>query len=561
MRIRPQWIFELAACLYIGLAAQTILLPGIYGDEVLQAVGSLHFLRGTSPEIVQVSSIEIANRAFPVMTLPYLGSLQSWLLLIPFGLVGASVPVMRLSFVLVGLIPLALTFRVARQLFGGSVAAATTLLLATDASYIFSSRSDNGPMLVMLICKLAVMSTVISWWRRGQATSRFAGCFFVGLGLYDKLNFAWFLAALTLATAALYARPVWLRAKRLRASQWAESGMWAMLGAIPLAYYLILGGWQAVLGGLQRLDASKTSMFGNRNTDVWHALALRLSQLWDVLAGNKLLDFYMDSVRGMDQHVPYLTTRGLFDASLFPLTTLFAIAGILILGLIKRNAEWRKLIWLIAQASLMFVFSLRTLTQLSYHHLFILYPIPHLLSGWLLTQTKYLLNTTRLRTARHLQAVLFLPVFAMALINSGATQKNYEVLRETGGIGNWSDSIYPVAHYFENDPRTLIALSWGINFNIAFLSEGKLNVQEHWREYLESRAYDSKMAQLIQQPNQVYLMLQPEFALNSLFTDDIDRPRLTLFATAKQLGRTPHLEKQFFQRDGRLLLEVYTIQP
>ena len=284
MRIRPQWIFGLAACLYFGLAAQTILLPGIYGDEVLQAVGSLHFLRGTSPEIVQVSSIEIANRAFPVMTLPYLGSLQSWLLLIPFGLVGASVPVMRLSFVLVGLIPLALTFRVARQLFGGSVAAATTLLLATDASYIFSSRSDNGPMLVMLICKLAVMSTVISWWRRGQATSRFAGCFFVGLGLYDKLNFAWFLAALTLATAALYARPVWLRAKRLRASQWAESGMWAMLGAIPLAYYLILGGWQAVLGGLQRLDASKTSMFGNRNTDVWHALALRLSQLWDVLA-------------------------------------------------------------------------------------------------------------------------------------------------------------------------------------------------------------------------------------------------------------------------------------
>src|SRR5262245_37884318 len=79
------------------LALRDLEVPGLYYDEVIQALPAAEFLRegGRPLQIPGARSTWLAGGWFPLMTQPYMGALKSQLLIPVFAAFGASTTSLR----------------------------------------------------------------------------------------------------------------------------------------------------------------------------------------------------------------------------------------------------------------------------------------------------------------------------------------------------------------------------------------------------------------------------------------------------------------------------------
>src|SRR5205085_4065768 len=114
------------------------------------------------------------------------------------------------------------------------VAAVATALLATDPSYVFFSRIDFGPSVFMFLLKAVGLWQLALWWRTRRTRFLVVGSFAFGLGVYDKLNFVWIVAAV--AAAALLVDPRGVRGQLTRPLLAVGAGAF-LLGCLPIVGY------------------------------------------------------------------------------------------------------------------------------------------------------------------------------------------------------------------------------------------------------------------------------------------------------------------------------------
>jgi 4-amino-4-deoxy-L-arabinose transferase-like glycosyltransferase len=549
--------------IYVLLAGRCIWLPGIYYDEVIQAIPAIAALKGgVDGPLIQVegSVIWLGGHPFPLLVLPYLGSTQAAVLTLAFTVAGISVPVIRWTFIALGAIPLVLIFFFMRRLFGTGTALLSTLLLCMDPTYIFSLRSDNGPTAAMMICSMGTLWLLIAWWQTHKPAYLLTGAFLCGFGLYDKVNFVWFLGALAISVIAVYPHGVWNRVKRLRWHTWLGAVACFCMGASVLLVYTILtrGG---PFRGLLHLVSEKTA-FGVSNANLLSNLVWRMKSLFGLLSGYEILDFYTSTFSGY--HYPY--SRGLFPTTALPwLVGLAVLIGSIQAVLrVRWGLDLRKALFLFLLSALVVGASIITPTNLMYHHLLVAYSFLPLLVAHFVMTIPDIVGTWRLgeqqsRLSKSVGWIVGAVVVLIVLATEfGVVTNYYRVLRETGGIGMWSDAIYELADYLEGDDRTVACMDWGINLNLLALSEGELRTLEPWQEFLYVCDYSPEMEALILHPNQVYVFHAPRYTGVRAITQE-DCPRLSFFKTAEAIGSTVTLEKSINQRDGDLLFELYTV--
>src|SRR5947209_4482927 len=90
---------------YVAIATHAIFEPGVYYDEVLQAVPAIVALTGTvnGPVVeVQRSVVTLLGHRIPLLILPYLGSTQTVVLSLAFAAFGIGIGTMRLAFIALG---------------------------------------------------------------------------------------------------------------------------------------------------------------------------------------------------------------------------------------------------------------------------------------------------------------------------------------------------------------------------------------------------------------------------------------------------------------------------
>ncbi|MBI1882397.1 MAG: glycosyltransferase family 39 protein [Chloroflexi bacterium] len=548
--------------IFILLAGHSLWLPGIYYDEVLQMVTAIAALKGgVNGPIIQVegSVISLLGHPFPLLILPYLGATQAGILTLAFAIADMSVPVMRGTFIALGAIGLIFTFLFTRRLFGLGTALLSTLLLAVDPTYIFASRSDNGPTAVMMISKMAALWFLITWWQTRKFAYLLAGAFLCGFGLYDKVNFIWFLGALGASVIVFYSRELWERVKRVQWYVWLGAlTSFCMGAAVLIAYTALTGG--GPFRGLLNLTHQETA-FGVDNSNLLDNLGIRLESLFGLLSGYEILDFYTSTFGGYQ--FPY--SRGIFVSTALPWLVGLAILVCGVQAILR--VKWlnlRKALFLLLMSALMVLASTVTPTNLMYHHLLLVYPFLHLFVAHFLMAIPNILKSVRPqgledRFNKMLGWGLSSAIIAIALaISLGVTTNYYRVLEETGGIGMWSDAIYELANHLEGDERTVVCMDWGINLNLIALSKGELHTLEPWQEFLYTGDYSPEMEALISKPDQVFVFHTPKYSGVYAITQE-DFPRQSFFETVKAIGVTAVLEKTFTQRDGDTLFELYTV--
>jgi hypothetical protein len=225
---------------YVVSGIRLMRLPGLQSDELL----FVNIARG----IYNTQETRLLF-GIPVMCFHYIGSLKSYLYIPILALFDVSVATVRLPAVLISAITLVVGFVLLRRFLPRSTALLALGLMATDPAFLFTTTLDFGPVVLMLLIKLACLPLLARFLRAPSTGRLLAVGVMLLIGIWDKLNFLWFAAALIVATGLVYRRRwwPWLRAHR---GGWVASG--ALAGgfvafawlAKSLANAEIMPGWE-----------------------------------------------------------------------------------------------------------------------------------------------------------------------------------------------------------------------------------------------------------------------------------------------------------------------------
>ncbi len=553
-RASAHWALILALLLYLFFALTFLQLPGLQYDEALFANAALGGTHGPFLEW----RVDAAGVSIPLMLMGYLGALKAQLYAPIFALFGTSVLSVRLPVVLIGAATLLFTYRFARDVTGTASARLCVLLLALDPSFIFANKLDWGPVALGTALKMASLYVLWRWTVRGGRFLLGAGSLLLGLGLYDKIVFIWFIAAVVLAASVCYPSKI---KELVRPANAAVAATFLLLGCAPLVAFNIL--YPLRTFEKQRLIQNPDPRLGS--------LAFRGELFQSTLDGRAIQDLVHQPGPGELAEVMSRTTAGRLDRylgwpahwlrldrtwNLYGL--LIGLAAIGVLRLRARLADSRKIAFLVLLLALLCLFILITAQATGPHHVLMIFPFTHILTAfglWQIIRTgRALVGSSALR-GRVVALIVAGPFLVSELAVGTAYLKSFAVL---GGRGNWSDAIYGVAGFASRRTDRYFALmDWGFSSQLLILTQGRIDQKEVFGEldYLPTSA--EKMAALVpylMNPGNILLFHVPRY--ESRHTFDLFKAALRNYSIGARRIET------FYQRDGLPLAVAYeTVQP
>ncbi|MCS6827802.1 MAG: hypothetical protein NZ553_14405 [Caldilinea sp.] len=538
--------------LYLTLAFYQLGLPGLHYDEAREAgLNAMEILTGAPITAFRSVGVEVGGRIFPLMVQDYIGALNVYLALPFLATTGIGVPNLRALPVLCGALTLLLVERSVSEWvtwrserwrtavgdrlppapisFAGLVA---IWLIAASPGFVFWSRQGVFVTNVTQVFVFLCIWQTIRWLRTGRSGALVAAALTAGLALYAKLLTIWVIAPLT-----LFALLTLLRLQKEGAKSISITPSTLVLTALAFAAPLTPLIWFNLQSGgtLTSIVANLgRSYYGIDNLALGANLLTRFGQLVQILRGDQF--WYLGAV---------------FANPVAPWVGL-ALVG---LGLLRSPACLTVPLLLLASAVALSVF---TVSDLFVTHYALLQPLALSIiataAGTLLVQKHIDAHPTpSLRFFQAMVTGLLLATFTFDLANTVAYHR---ALTQSGGLADHSDAGYHLAYHLRyNGMGAPVALDWGIDATVRFLSEGAVTPIEIFG-YTSPAApddeFEQRLSAFLENPDNVYL-LHSEQA--TVFKGRRER----FFAAAAAQGRTPVLERRFTQRDGAALYEIWKV--
>ena len=380
-RVLASLIVLLAVVAFGALCLYHYRLPGLYYDEAFDVVPSMQLLRGEPVQLARGVGIHLFGRAFPVMTGDYWGSVSTYAVLPLFWILGVGVLPVRLWPVLAGMAAVLLTYLVGKRLYGRWAGVGAATLLAIFPSFIFWTRVGIYVISHIVAVTLGIVLSFLRWRETTQRRWLFLATLLVGLGLWTKLLYIWFLIAvpaayilLLLADLVAEDRHETTSLSEILARAWkrflsdvplagakdlvaALSGF--LIGAFPVIYYNVVsrGSYLVLRSNLFHTEN------GVNNFAIWSNVKVEADAVRVLLNGGYFW-FY----------------GGIYTNPLYPWVVGLSTAGLfwLVHRVSWMRAYRRATVFLLAFAFVVFVLSCFTVSILGATHLLILLPIPQL---------------------------------------------------------------------------------------------------------------------------------------------------------------------------------------
>jgi hypothetical protein len=173
------------ACLIYLAIGQQLTRPGLQYDEAFDAVVALDTLHRAplDPRF----SLTLFGRSWPLLSLPHEGPISAYLALPALALFGASVPMLRVTHLLLGCLTLFLLWQLTRRWAGDLTAAGTVLLVATFPPFIWWTRSGGNWHDALLPSALALLLAADRFWRTRHIGVLLVTDFLAGFGITTKV--------------------------------------------------------------------------------------------------------------------------------------------------------------------------------------------------------------------------------------------------------------------------------------------------------------------------------------------------------------------------------------
>ena len=525
------WLLLIIGAYLVGACYQ-LTLPGLHYDEAFEAVPALQLLTHQPVASFRQSELALFGQTFPLTTQDYIGALNTYSALPFLALGGVNVISLRAYSVFVGLLTLLLAYRFTTDLTGGRAAGLTAAaLLAVNPTFLFWSRQGIFVTAITAAIGLGAAWSWLNWQRRKHYRFALLGAFLLGLGVYAKLLFIWFMMALLgafiLSQLKIVRRPNrnWPRFN-LSGKQLFGLSLSFGLGCWPLILYNLQTG-----GSLKSIrDNAATSYYGVDNTDLLANLGTRLSQFGALLSSGHL--WYLGRV---------------YANQLLPIVFALALISSLWLGL-----KTKKVIWLIPFIILGLVVaqSVVTVSALWITHFALIMVWPAIA-----------LAVSGTGLARHfkgqpwVKAALGL-MLALLIISEARTSLNYhQALTLSGGLSAHSDAIYDLAGWLDQQPdRPVMAMDWGLAAPVTFLTAGRVTPREIFGyEWAASDRFSELIAPYLAPKGAIFLWRAPEEIIFDRSPD--------FKALYRPLALEETILAAFYERSGRPILGATELVP
>jgi len=193
----------LIICIYIAIAVWKIRYPGTQYDEALYVNAALGGIDKTT----------FMTRVFhkvPILLMPYIGALKSYIYFPIFKLFGVSAITMRVPQVILTAFSLFILHKlIYKHTNSLRIAISVVAITAFDASFIIFTRLDNGPVVLDLLLKLLALLALFYYQKTNLLRYQIIFWLFMWLGIFNKLNFIWYVNAFTVSFLVVYGRQVW----------------------------------------------------------------------------------------------------------------------------------------------------------------------------------------------------------------------------------------------------------------------------------------------------------------------------------------------------------------
>ncbi len=541
---RHLWI-GIPLAFYLAFSLPYLDLPGLQYDELLFANAALGNVDGSFVEW----QIRVLGRKVPLMLMEYIGALKAALYAPIFALFGLSPTTVRLPVILIGLATLLLTFALVRRLLGRSVALITLALLALDPTFIFANRLDWGPVALMLLLEVSSLYFLARWITGGEPRFLMIAGFLLGLGLYNKVIFIWYIAAFSVSLWLCFREHMGqlLNPRRLLLAAGAF-----LMGCLPLIAFniasskatfryheLITQDWPSSLKYRYRLF--RTTLDGSAVYDVVNRARVAETPDSSKIEPRNIFNRFIIGMGNLP----------LIEGTLLPPALVSALSVILVLFLLKRLEQKRQVFFFLLQFAFITVFICLTQEAIGPHHAIAIYPFPHVLIGLALWQVSRLC-CARIVT-RSLVSILCLSPLILTELTADARYVESFIIR--GGVGGWSDAIYELAEFAKRHPdKTFLLMDWGFKNQLLLLSDGFVKKEEAFVPLVDLPVDDK------------ILRLKPILTVEDAFfvfhaPPSESFPIFEAFRSAlERYGLEGIPVRTFYQRDGRPIYLVYQVQ-
>jgi len=458
----PSFIALVLCLLFLAAGFLFVPLAGFQTDEVMFAAGIY------DPASIPYSAW-VFHRKLPLMLMPYMGALKAWLYAPILAMCPPSPYAVRIPLLLIGSITIWLSFLFMRKVVGYCAALIATALLATDPTFVVTTCFDWGPLALqhfLLVAGLLLLLTGKSIHSSLRLTLAF---FAFGLGVWDKVTFAWTLISLTVAFVAVFPRT---SIGTLSRRELASAVGAFCLGCLPLVKYNVH----------QPMGTLRTNVWGSESL-VSQFGFLRLS-----FEGSVLFGWLSSADTGPNPPM----SHGMLGAASAWLSATFRhpqhtllwlafLAALLITPILcftKRRAWPENVIpphkcllvaiiaFILSWALMVYPYNAAGGLQ----HTVLLWPLPQFIIGTAFAWISW-------RFGRLARVAVTVVVAFLLLVNLLVVNEYYDELATNGPTAQWSDASFALARTVERlTPRHLVLTDWGILNTIRLLGRGKLDL-------------------------------------------------------------------------------------
>ncbi|HEY1239592.1 MAG TPA: glycosyltransferase family 39 protein [Bryobacteraceae bacterium] len=443
----------LACCLFSFVLGLIILrYPGVEYDEAL-------FADSIFPPYDLEATISIFHHNIATMLMPYLGTVKSFLYRAWFHVWRPSAVSIRLPALVIGIVSVWLFFLLARRTAGRTAAVVTTVLLATDVSFLLTNCFDWGPVALQHLFLISGVLLLVHFHQEGRGWALYAGFFLFGLGMWDKALFVWMLGGLAVAAALVFPRELF-RAVTLR--RVALSALCFVVGALPLVIYNLRH-----YGQTARETISISAAGFDQKT----------LQFWMTVNGSVMLRMAGEAGQPQEPQtaVERLATsvQTLAGDQVNNFNDYGLVAALALLPLVWRTPARRPLLFsLIFMAVVWAQMAFTANAGTSVHHVVLMWPFP-------LFFIAVAFSESFKRLGRLGKPLLALVVGLMAAQNLLIYNTCLNRFIRHGAVRVWTDAIYPLADRLnQHQSDEIDVVDWGILNSVRVLDRGRLQLVE-----------------------------------------------------------------------------------
>jgi len=422
--------------IYIVIASFQLSSPGLNYDELLftnAALGSIDH---------NFVDVRIGN--FPVMLMNYIGALKAYIYYPIFKLFGVSAFTIRFPMILLSAAGLYILYRLSLSLFGGRTALVVLLLSVLDPTYIVHSRMDVGPVVISFFCKTTSLYFFFLFIKQRKTNTLLLFFLFCFLGLYNKLNFIWFLVATFISILLFYRKPVLSCIQKTIPIKMQKTGVVICI-LLCLSFLYVL---------------KKLSFLEMINLFYFKHVLYVIHELFYTLNGQ----LFLTQSLGMGKLVaPFYTIAGWVVAF-----TIILSIGIRLLKRFKNKDVGLSFHFLFCIAAIIYFQIIITSNAGVSWHIFELYPFIPLLFG---------VSLVTLFESETILAILLSSI----ILYQGAIYSLYSASYNRPDISSaWSKDIYQLIDYTKKQDKQFVSMDWGTHTQLQAFDHVKGKYFDGW---------------------------------------------------------------------------------